>query len=352
MSAKTDPTLGTGSSIGRYFSIVSVVPSTILAFWLYLLIAAGSIAGTPSFQTLVANSPLKHPEYAIGVLALAIALAVVTHPIQFTLVQLLEGYWGESRLARNARARQVSRHLDRMRRLQAHASAATDAQIQLAKPTASGSVTDLLSGPGIAQSGLGPAVKVLRNQADIEVWAAVQSEYPDNLTDLLPTHLGNRLRRYESLAGRAVHLPVLQWATHISMVAKPEHNEYVNDQRTQLDLAVRVAALMGVASVITFALLWQDGWYLLLSLIPYTCAYVSYRGAVVAADSYGRALQAWIDLNRLRLYDELGLPRPTTTEAEREQNDRLIDLICGHVDFDISLEASAPILGTNGTAPL
>jgi hypothetical protein len=63
-----------------------------------------------------------------------------------------------------------------------------------------------------------------------------------------------------------------------------------------------------------------------------------------------RALQAWIDLNRLRIYDELDLPRPTTTKAERKQNDGLVDLICGHPESNAMLEGSAPELGANGNA--
>jgi len=177
----------------------------------------------------------------------------------------------------------------------------------------------------------------LRAQADLDLLAAAENEYPVELTDVLPTRLGNRLRRYERLAGQAVHLPVLTWATHIGMVAKPEHSDYVNDQRTQLDLAVRMTALMAAATVLSFGALWESGWSLLLCLVPYTAAYVSYRGSVVAADGYGRALQGWVDLNRFRLYDELGVPRPVSSQNERNQNDALEDLVLGEDSLDVEL---------------
>lgn len=177
----------------------------------------------------------------------------------------------------------------------------------------------------------------LRAQADLDAWVAREYEYPSELAEVLPTRLGNRLRRYERVAGQAVHLPVLSWATHIAMVAKREHTEYVNDQRTQLDLAVRMSVLMGVASVLTFGLLWRGGLLVLSCLVPYAAAYASYRGSVAAADSYGRALQSWVDLNRIRLYDELGLPRPASTEAEREQNDKLNELVLGEDSLKVPL---------------
>ncbi len=37
MEALTDATLGTGSTIGRYFGVVSVVPSVFLTAWLALV---------------------------------------------------------------------------------------------------------------------------------------------------------------------------------------------------------------------------------------------------------------------------------------------------------------------------
>jgi hypothetical protein len=335
--ANADPTLGTGASVGKYFSIVSVLPSSVFVAWCYFLFAAGSWSGVPSLATLANNNPVKHPEYGIGALVLTLAIAVIGHPAQFALVQLVEGYWGSSRPAKNLRARLVLRHLRRMGRLQAHSTSAQSVHDTLAAQTPSHSVTDFLSGNGIESWGSEPALTVLRAQVDLDAWAAAEGEYPNELTDVLPTRLGNRLRRYERIAGQAVHLPVLTWATHIGMVAKPEHTEYVNDQRTQLDLAVRMAALMGIATVLSFGLLWRDGWLLLLCLIPYVAAYVSYSGSIAAADVYGRALQGWVDLNRFRLYDELGLPRPVTSQAERDQNDKLEDLALGEDSFVVKL---------------
>ncbi len=56
------------------------------------------------------------------------------------------------------------------------------------------------------------------------------------------------------------------------------------------------------------------------SFIPYVAGWMSlYRGAVVAANGYGAALRAWVDLNRFRLYEDLGLPAPTDVVGERKQ---------------------------------
>jgi hypothetical protein len=334
----TDPTLGTGSTIGKYFSVVSMIPSVLLAVWVYLLLAAGSLHQTPSMTTLMSNNPIAHPEYLIATFAFAIAVALVGHPLQFALVQILEGYWGNSTLARNLRVRFVMGHL---RRIELASRSRKEGRLQLRrlpKPV-SGDTNEYLSPAEIAADP-DAAATVVWAQAHLDAWEIVNSQYPDERTATLPTRLGNVLRRHELVSGSAVHLPILDWATHIGMVANPTHTAYVNDQRTQLDLAVRMAASTFFAAAITFLLLWPYGWPSLLSLIPYVAAFFSYRGAVVCADGYGRALRAWVDLNRLRLYAELGLANVATTDEEREQNDALVDLILGQDTFQMRLRQS------------
>ena len=181
------------------------------------------------------------------------------------------------------------------------------------------------------------AESVVKSQALIEGWNVIQSQYPVALVATLPTRLGNVLRRHELIAGAAVHLSILEWATHIGMVAHPDHNKYVNDQRTQMDLAIRMTWCSAGAAVISFALLWPYGYAVLLTLVPLVVAWLSYRGSVVAADSYGRAMRAWVDLNRMPLYDRLGLAPISNTHDERSQNDRLEDLALGHDDFQADL---------------
>ncbi|WP_344951357.1 hypothetical protein [Terrabacter ginsenosidimutans] len=171
----------------------------------------------------------------------------------------------------------------------------------------------------------------------------MSADYPSDRRAILPTMLGNALRQHELMAGAAVHLPILQWATHIGMVANPARTRYVNDQRTQVDLAVRVAASAEVGAIATFLILWPKGSPVLLTLIPYGAGPLSYRGAVVAANGYGAALRAWVDLNRFWLYEELGLPAPPDASGERKQNDALKGLLSGSdlymADFEVDPRA-------------
>ena len=338
MTATTpDPTLGTGSSIGKYFSVVSVLPSVLLALWVYVLFASRGPSGVPSLGTLLANA--TEPQFLALAIGVALAVAVVGHPLQFAMVQALEGYWGLGRLGMRLRINLVQRHVARLATATVRRERAEADYAELLRKSEGAPVTYLTTITDTEPPALAfpeTAKELIRSRVLMEEAAWVETQYPENPENLLPTRLGNRLRRHELRAGRAVHLPIGLWATHIGMVAKAEHSAYVGDQRTAMDLAVRMAWSMGAASLVTFAALWSAGWAALLTLVPFSAAYLSYGGAVVAAGSYGVALQAWVDLNRFRLYDELHLEHPANSDAERETNDSLGDLLDGEEDFSMS----------------
>ena len=112
-----DATLSIGARIGRYFAIVSMIPSLFLVLWVYLLVASGSLTGTPTWHKVeVAISDWSLGKVAWVVLA-TLAVAVVLHPLQFVTTQLLEGYWGTTSLAIAAMKIRIVHHRKRQRRI-------------------------------------------------------------------------------------------------------------------------------------------------------------------------------------------------------------------------------------------
>lgn len=328
----TDATLGTTTVVGRYFGIVSTIPSLMLAAWLYLLLASGAASGPPTAAELAKNSPLGQPGYLFAAVALALLLAFVGHPLQFAMVQLMEGYWGTSQLARNLSEELTLRQLRRLGRARNLGDDGEDLEGSLpevANLSQHVNARALNEQPNTARQ----AVRSQRMRVAARI---AVDKYPNEPIHVMPTSLGNTLRHYEMLAGAAVGLPVLAWATHIGLVADPAHNRYVNDRRTEMDLAVRMSYSGVIAAVAAFALLWDDGWWATSTLIPYVVAWLSYRGAVSSADAYGAALCAWVDLNRIRLYEALALePAPTVTD-EKKRNLKLQGLLAG-VAVDLPL---------------
>jgi hypothetical protein len=296
-----------GSVIGRYFSIVSFIPSLFLTTFTFALIASGAWSGRGEPDWARAGNALTH----IGDLALltlvSIALGVAVHPIQFALVQFFEGYWGTSRLAQRVRVARILHHRKRFRVLRY--GPGPKAQMKRSEPAE-------------------PKVRIERLSIADESLRLVRG-YPDDSDDIMPTRLGNVMRRYERRAGSQYELDAVKVVRHIAFVAPAQRLDYLNDQRQQLDLAVRMSATSVIATLIAIAFLWHHGAWLLVALVPYSIAYLSYRGAVVLAHEYGATISAIIDLDRFALYDYLRIPCPKSTKAERRVNARLMELL-GH----------------------
>jgi len=128
--------------------------------------------------------------------------------------------------------------------------------------------------------------------------------FPEEAWRVMPTRLGNALRRHEDAAGRPYDLNAVGVMPHIALCAPPEHLAYLNDQRTLLDLSVRLCVVSLLAAAAGFVLLARDGLWLLLCLAPYLLAYVFCRGSIVAANRYGTAVSTVVALGRFRLYEQ------------------------------------------------
>jgi len=135
------------------------------------------------------------------------------------------------------------------------------------------------------------------------------------------------LRRYEILAGAPYELDAPTVLPSLALVAPPGHLDYLNDQRSALDLAVRTSITSAIACLATVVFLWHSGLWLLIALIPYGAAYAAYRGSVIAAQSYGVTMSAVIALNRFALYEQMHMPRPPTAARERAANEGLRALL-------------------------
>ena len=91
MADVTSAVSGTGKAIGRYFSVVSVLPSIFLVVYLFLLLSSGSWRHTPDWQAAFAALRNIGLAGATVLTVSGIVLALVMHPLQFSMVQLLRG---------------------------------------------------------------------------------------------------------------------------------------------------------------------------------------------------------------------------------------------------------------------
>lgn len=335
---------GVGSAIGRYFSVVSFIPSLFLVGFTFALIESGAWSESGNLNWARAGSAFTHLGNLTLLILISIVLGVAVHPIQFALVQFFEGYWGTGRWAQRARVVRILHHRDRYRsyffgrpltastelkKKDDEARRAAERRRNAKSPEEMKEAAE-----AEARAILEPECRVTwRSIADESMRLAAQYPRPnvvgthEEYDNLMPTRLGNALRKYERQAGSQYGLDAVPVIQQISFVAQPERLAYVGDQRQLLDLSVRMSATAIVATLVAIAGLWRHGPWLLLALAPYGVAYLSYRGAVVVAHEYGAAVAAMIDLDRFALYAALRMPRPIDTAAERRMNAKLMKLL-------------------------
>jgi hypothetical protein len=160
--------------------------------------------------------------------------------------------------------------------------------------------------------------------------ARSSGRYPTEAPRVMPTRLGNVLRRIEDSTGKQYGLDIMLIGPQLTVVAAPERSAYINDSRQEMDVvAIRFCFFSLLAAVITTLWLAPTGWWVLTAAAPYTVGYVMYRGAIASAYEWGAALATAVDLDRFNLYQAMRVQPPTDTEEERTINRQLMALMRG-----------------------
>jgi hypothetical protein len=336
--------LNVGGRIGRYFSIVTMLPSLFLTLWVYALFASDAWRSRPDVAELIREfGTWRIDGFAWALLATTV-VGLFLHPLQFPTTQLLEGYWGSTALGRGAAQLRIrhyrQRLLDAERRLGLHWEA-----INTAFGIWYGSGAESLTGK-VRDEEMAffldstPTNEVVAHLIARDATGRSKRHFPDERR-VMPTRLGNTLRALEDTAGRQYGLKMITTAPHFAHIAPAEHVAYINDAQEQLDTAVRLCSVSLMATVITVPAVLTDGWWLLIALIPYTLAYTAYRAAVSSAAGYAAAMTTVIDIDRFTLYKALGVGTPRDTAEERATNTQLMALLEGDTEVELTYERAA-----------
>lgn len=265
--------------------VVSLLPVVAAGLFITLIVASGAPGTEPSphraWQVL---STLSAGQAILLTVSLVIA-ALLLDPLQLPLVRLLEGYWP-------SRPRAVA-NWSRSRQCERRERAARAAEIG---------------------SDLSP--QVIR-EAGAEA-TRFQRRFPDDLSAIRPTALGNALTAMETRAGRQYGWDAVVAWPRLYPLLSPAVRVIVDGQRDRLDALARLAMASAAAALTSTALLSLSGWWVFVAAIPTTVARLAYVGAVHTAMSYGDAVTVAFDLHRFDLLTQLHLPLPADIEQERE----------------------------------
>jgi len=283
--------------LGTRFLVVTVVPNVLLIGYLSFLLAAGTPAHSPSpAHALKALDDLTLNRIVAVILGVLV-VSVASHPLQLPLIQLLEGYYWPGKFGVTLADRATARfRRDQQKALQA--------------------LRDLFQEDGPSTNWTAKYVS----------WAAQArlNSLPEHTEDLLPTALGNVLRRGETSAGQPYGLELLAaWPRLVPFLPSGVIAE-INDRRNQLDAAVRLCVASCIATAASVGLLLRDGPWLFLALGTYLLCWACYRAAIAASRGYSISLATAVDLYHLRLFDGLALERPTNLTEEIRRNEVLM----------------------------
>ena len=279
-----------GNLFGRSstrFLVVTLIPNVLFALFLATLLAAGAPSRVPSLATAVQVLRDVGVREAAVLFFLVLVAAVALHPVQYPMIQLLEGYWdsvpGGARLSEWA----TLRHAARWEQLRAVVANTVPEDRATFRALASASVR-------------------LR-------WL------PSDERMLLPTSLGNTLRAGEERAGRRYGLRIGVIMPRLGPLLQPQVRRQLEDRRNQLDAAARLCAVSLLATVAGVALLLPTGRWLLIPASTFAFAWACYRAACAAAAGFCTDLAAAVDLHHRDLWTALALRPPRDLREEQRR---------------------------------
>jgi hypothetical protein len=279
-----------GKLTASRFVLVSFLPTYLAVLTVGFFLAAGAPGPVHAGRALDRLDTLSAAQLVLLGLVVLV-LAVVLHPLQLPLVQVLEGYWTD----RPARPGRWCR--DRQERRRARLVERTRVPPQ---------------GGGEREA----------ERALVAAWQ-LSHRFPPEGRPLLPTALGNVLRATEARAGAAYGADTVTWWPRLYPQLGERMRAVVDDRRDQLDLACRLSATAMGTAVVTAGLLARSGWWLVVPVVLVALGLLAYRAAVSAAVAFGEAVATSFDLHRFDLLAALHLPLPADPAAERVANERL-----------------------------
>ncbi|WP_250035211.1 hypothetical protein [Paractinoplanes maris] len=261
--------------LGTRFLIVTLFPNFAFVVFLGAVVVAGAPGDRPDWHRI--DDRLQDMSL-VSVVLLTVAVLVASvalHPLNYAIVQLMEGYWQGlpfgaelERVAseRGGRYRQALR--DRFQE--------------------GGTVGSLL------------------------YWL------PAVGNPVRPTTLGNVLFAGEVRAGARYGYVTEFVLPRLVPLLSDQMRAHLGDARNQLDAAARLCSLSLVSVPVTTLLLIRYDVWLLVPVACYLFAWASYRSSVSAARRFGNELAVAFDLHHLALWDALSLERPADLENEYE----------------------------------
>lgn len=291
--------------LGSRLQVIGLLPTILAVGVVAFLIAADAPEKNLSWSSVQATAASIGGAGALVISAVSVAIAVSLQPLQFRLVQLMEGYWPAwfpEFLFRLGVWFELQRR-DRIRgRIASVPSRNTD------------------------------AARIAADERAQTAESQIRQRFPAE-DRLLPTALGNALRASEDSVGQRYGLESVAIWPRLFHLLPERVRAGMDDEVTQLDVSVRLSVTWTLAGIVSFLWLIRDpaallGHPLWLAVVACTLvlARLSYQSAVESAIAQGVDLEVAIDLYRARVIDAMRLHPTVSLQEERRVFGELCEL--------------------------
>ena len=302
----------TAANFGRLL-IVGLLPNAILVAYVWVLVMIEAFTNTGPLLFPEALSKVRFKTDAGGLLMFAllvITLTTVIQPFQIRLVRIMEGYW-RSRLGAVPFRVATALHTRRRNRLRQAVNAPV-------RPVGDARLADMPIAEQIREQRRVRRLEMRSERAEARLMA-----YPPGSEPVLPTMLGNTLRRNERVAGERYALNTLRtWPRLYPLLNERIAGEFDSDS-DGVDASTNLAVTFLIMSGLGFVAFANDRWMLLVPSTLLLLAVAAYRAAIAAAANQGVAMSVAYDLHRFDLLESLPLSLPATPENEAARNREL-----------------------------
>jgi hypothetical protein len=243
---------------------------------------------------------------ATGLVLAVLVVAVLLRPLQVIGVQLVEGYWGSRGHYGPLETLAVERHARRKSIFEAQSIPFVER-------------ADTTSFAAVGQYG---RLNHRHERARRRAVRGLES-YPPAVRDLMPTRLGNVLRRVEKTAGERYVLDTVTSYPRLYPHLSVRLHELVTNQLDVIDMSGTLVLVFGVLTALSSPLLGRLDPWSLTPIVLALLACISYVGAANAAAEYAEYMNTAYDLHRFDMITALHLPLPADAEQELSDNTRL-----------------------------
>jgi hypothetical protein len=305
-----------GLGPGAY--LVSILPSAVFVLTLLALVSSRLYPWAeplhkdrperiaPGFDSILQQAKNLGAAGAVVLTLFVLVIAVLTRPIQFAAIQLLEGYGGGrgrgllAAFAVELHARRHGIHVLRKK-----------AMVRLGP--------DTLAFADVAEYSRNVRRVTRMNQRAERVVA----DYPRHQELFMPTLLGNILRRMESTAGERYGLSTIESYPRLYPYLSTRLESEVAVQQDALSTGATFVFVLGALALASTPLVVRlDGW----SLVPIVfalVAVVSYRSTRSAARRYAELVATAYDLHRFDMLRAMHRRLPDDIAQEITENREL-----------------------------